>query len=160
MMDMNGNKRLLTADEIIEITTLASGWVQPLGQEGNPTPAQQKEAQKALIRASYSEAEKTPVDFNGVQYNGGESSAAAIYNAVVMAREANALGANITEVNITGMDNKPNTLSLPDAIALAISIGTASQQNFFKKQTLKVQIDAIDEASQTAVDDIKTIVWA
>lgn len=43
----DGTKRLMLAEEEAEVIQLATNWVQPLGQEGNPTQAQ-KDAQAAI----------------------------------------------------------------------------------------------------------------
>ena len=108
----------------------------------------------AEVNAEYEKPYSVIVD--GVSYNNGESSALAIYNAVNVKMESNALlGTSFTTVDITDVENKPHTLTFNEAKILAIQIGAKAQENFQKKQALKVKIK---EAS--TIEAVNSVVWA
>lgn len=51
MVMLNGVQRVMTEEEAQEVKELAIKWVQPLGQEGNPTEEQKQEQKNNEARA-------------------------------------------------------------------------------------------------------------
>lgn len=56
VIELDGTRRLMTQVEINEIIPIATNWVQPLGQEGNPTAEQQKVIDKQQALQEYNQA--------------------------------------------------------------------------------------------------------
>jgi len=52
-VELAGTKKVMSVAEETEIQTIATNWVQPLGQEGNPTLVQAKEMKKNYLRNSF-----------------------------------------------------------------------------------------------------------
>lgn len=72
---VDGTKRLMTAEEEAEVIQLATSWVQPLGQEGNPTQAQIDEvAAKALKDSKQAQLDMATVEVDGLVFQADEKS--------------------------------------------------------------------------------------
>jgi hypothetical protein len=55
-VELDGVKRVMTEDEALEVKALALTWIQPLGQEGNPTLEQAKLSQQSKITNDFNTA--------------------------------------------------------------------------------------------------------
>ena len=107
------------------------------------------------IESSALASDLLPIAFNGESFNGGESSASAIYNVVNMTRESNRLNTtNVDTVNITDINNLPISMTLDEATGLALSIAQVVQVNFQSKQAKKVQIK-----NATTLAEVNAIAW-
>jgi hypothetical protein len=120
----------------------------------SPTAAQKlqyaKDAQIATLSESFQSAALSPVtDANGVQWNGGESSALSIDGAIRLAQNSGA-----TSVDLWDYANTKHTLTIAEAQAVAAAVGGAFQTAYAKWQTLRAQV-----VNATTVSAVQAIVW-
>ena len=154
-VELDGVKRVMTPEQQNEVAKLAFDWMQEEGQEGNPTLEQLKFTQKEKVTADSETDSRTPVTYEGNEFNGGESSARAVDDVVSLSEKSNTLlGTTITEVTITDTSNNPIVLGLVNAQILALTIASVVEQNFQRKQSLKVAID-----NTTTKPEVLAIVW-
>lgn len=52
VINIDKTQRVMTDDECIEIKDIANNWIQPLGQEGNPTDTQKQDALNTEVKTT------------------------------------------------------------------------------------------------------------
>jgi len=106
--------------------------------------------QIATLAASFQSAALSPVtDANGVQWNGGESSALSIDGAIRLAQNSGS-----TSVDLWDYANTKHTLTIAEAQAVAAAVGGAFQTAYAKWQTLRAQV-----VNATPVSAVQAVVW-
>jgi len=104
---------------------------------------------KNLVRFSFEETSTLPVVIDGVNWHGGLDSALKLKGAVDIAEFA-----SDTEVTLFDTDNTAHTLSIDDAKAIVLAVGSDFQTKLATKQGLLV---AIEEAADLAAVDAVTL---
>lgn len=93
------------------------------------------------------------VEVNGITYNGGDSSAAAIAGAVTLSK---ALGT--TEVGIWDINDETTIMDILEAESLAIAIGKKYAEIMYLRQQRITAVNAVNESTiadtETAIDSI------
>lgn len=154
-VELDSVKKVMTPEQEAIIIGLATAWVQPEGQEGNPNLEQMKVTQKALITQASVDASNQPFEYMGTVFNGGESSARAVNDVVEMSEKSNVLlGSNITSVDITDIDDNKVSMSLEEAQILALRLANIVQTCFQDRQSKKVLIE-----NATTKSEVTDIVW-
>ncbi len=114
-----------------------------------PVLEEEKDSKKKEIRQYFISACSNSVSTEKGEFNGGRSSSMAIFDAATLAEY---LGEE--EVMITDVNNQKISCSIDEARLIALAIGVAYRNLFYKKQNLMVAIDAA-----SSVSEIENITW-
>ena len=118
VIQLDGIKRLMTDVEKAEIVTVATNWVQPLGQEGNPTQFQLDAQALANWKESRQLAvESIEVTYDQVVYQGDEISQGR------MSRSIAALPDDVMTVPWVAKDNSVHHLNKAQLKAILLDAG-------------------------------------
>ena len=73
-IELSGVKRVMTASEESEVKVLATNWVQPVGQEGNPSFLQRVSAKLSELATSYNNANELDIAYMSTTFQADKKS--------------------------------------------------------------------------------------
>ena len=110
------------------------------------------EMKKDEIRLELDNSFNNPIEVLSLFWDAGFNSSLSIDGAARISENA-----GNTTVTIHDSDNKPQELTIADAIQVAAVIGSDYQTKFALKQSRMVQVDEVDKTAENAIDLIRAI---
>jgi len=146
-VEVSGIKKVMTAAQESEVAKVATSWVQPLGQEGNPSFPQKVTTKLQNIETDYDNANEADIAYMNTTFQADYNS----QNLIIGALSAGSVPSNFYWLD---KNNKQIAMTYAQLQGLSKLLLARTQTNFTKLQTLKTQIKAA--TTQTALDKI---VW-
>jgi len=146
-VEVAGTKKVMTASEESEVIRIAKSWIQPLGQEGNPTFSQKVSAKLQDIETSYNNANEIDISYMGTIFQADYKS----QNLIVSVLSAGSVPSGFYWFDKV---NNKIPMTYTDLQGLSGTILARGQVNFNKLQKLKAQI----KNAKTQAD-LDKVVW-